>query len=152
MTHYISIQRSTTIPATAAQISEKIIDFRKWREWSPWEELDPNLQRTFSGSESGVGAVYEWRGNKKAGTGRMEITSVAPDKITSDLTFIKPFKSEAKIVFEFQESNGSTTLNWTVSNPKTLGMRIFNLFVNMDKAVGKDLEKGLDKLKQLFAS
>jgi hypothetical protein len=58
------IERSATINAPSEKIFPLINDFRQWRAWSPWENLDPALQRTFSGPESGVGAVYEWAGNK----------------------------------------------------------------------------------------
>jgi hypothetical protein len=50
-------------------VFERIVDFRRWQAWSPWEELDPNLWRDYSGAESGVGAIYEWAGNRKAGSG-----------------------------------------------------------------------------------
>ena len=45
----------------------------QWTRWSPWEDVDPDLHRAYSGAEEGVGAVYAWSGNRKAGAGRMEI-------------------------------------------------------------------------------
>ena len=58
---------------------ERIVDFRRWPAWSPWEDVDPDLRRTYSGPDSGVGAAYAWEGNRKAGKGRMEIVDVADD-------------------------------------------------------------------------
>ena len=39
------------------------------------------MKRTYSGAESGKGAVYAWDGNKNVGSGRMEILEAsAPRK------------------------------------------------------------------------
>ena len=68
------IERSIRIGAPIVQVAELIDDFHEWSKWSPWEHLDPTMQRTFSGAEAGVGAVYAWEGTGKVGAGRMEIT------------------------------------------------------------------------------
>ncbi|MBC7172911.1 MAG: SRPBCC family protein, partial [Polyangiaceae bacterium] len=88
------IERSTTIDAPPAKVLEWIDDFRRWVDWSPWEELDPELKRTFSGPERGKGAVYEWLGNKRAGAGRMEVIEVTDgSKVEIKLDFIAPFEA-----------------------------------------------------------
>ncbi len=56
-------------------------DFHNWPLWSPWEELDPNLQRTYTGPDKGVDAHYAWTGNRRAGEGSMEITGSTPEGI-----------------------------------------------------------------------
>src|SRR5205085_6899442 len=66
------IQRVATIKAPAESIFALINDFHRWGSWSPWESKDPAMKRTFSGAESGKGAVYAWDGNKNVGSGRME--------------------------------------------------------------------------------
>jgi hypothetical protein len=71
------VAREVDIPASRAAVYALIADFHRWREWSPWEDIDPDLSRTYSGGDAGVGAVYEWSGNSKAGSGRMEITETA---------------------------------------------------------------------------
>ena len=69
------ITRSTVVNATSETLHSLVNDFHEWVQWSPWEEVDPQLQRRYSGSESGEGARYDWSGNKKAGQGTMEITA-----------------------------------------------------------------------------
>ena len=108
MTDYQVITRELEIAATPTEIAAWISDFRRWVTWSPWEELDPNLSRTYSGPESGIGAHYAWSGNKKAGQGTMEITAVEPNAIKIDLTFLKPFKSASKTEFEFVDTEVGT--------------------------------------------
>ena len=147
MTDYTAITRELTINAAPEVISEWVVDFHKWVSWSPWEDVDPNLARTYSGPESGVGSVYEWSGNRKAGAGKMTITSVESGEIKVDLDFTKPFKSASKTTFKFVSGEGGTTVVWQVLTPKSLATRIFGIFMNFDKMVGGDLETGLAKLK-----
>ncbi len=142
------VKRETTIPATRAAVYERLVDFHRWREWSPWEDLDPALSRTYSGPDAGVGAVYEWSGNRKAGAGRMEITdAVESSKVEIALQFLKPFKSSSTTTFELVERDGDTHVTWRMVGPKTFMTRVMGLFTSMDKVVGKDFEKGLAQLK-----
>ena len=149
MTDYIVVERSLPITASPEELSQHIVDFHKWLDWSPWEGLDPNLSRTYSGSGSGVGAKYEWAGNKKAGAGNMLITSVEPAAIKLDLNFTKPFKSETKTTFDFAQDGDVTTVVWKVLTPKSFMLRVAGIFMNLDKQVGPDLEKGLAALKAI---
>ena len=64
------VQRATSIKAPPEKVFALINDFHNWGQWSPWEKLDPALNRTYSGPASGKGAVYEWTGNSKVGAGR----------------------------------------------------------------------------------
>jgi hypothetical protein len=67
-----TVERSTEIEAPPEHVYEQVVDFHRWTTWSPWEDLDPELRRTYSGPDAGVGATYAWQGNRRAGTGRME--------------------------------------------------------------------------------
>jgi uncharacterized protein YndB with AHSA1/START domain len=143
-----TVERAATIDAPAERIYEQIADFHRWRAWSPWEDLDPNLQRTYSGAEAGSGAVYAWSGNRKAGQGRMEITDAsAPSRIDIDLVFEKPWKAHNTTVFAIRPSGEGSQVTWTMTGPKTLMTRVMGIFTSMDKMVGKDFEKGLARLK-----
>ncbi len=143
-----TIERSTTIGAPAAAIFERLVDFHRWGEWSPWEDLDPAMARTFSGAEAGVGAVYEWSGNKKAGSGRMEVLEAdAPGAATIDLQFLKPFKAHNVIRFTLVEDVGATAVTWTMTGPTTFMTKVMGIFKSMDSMVGPDFEKGLAQLK-----
>jgi Polyketide cyclase / dehydrase and lipid transport len=65
------VERSTTIAAPPEKAFALVNDFRAWGAWSPYEKLDPEMKRTFNGSQAGTGAVYEWAGSK-SGVGRMK--------------------------------------------------------------------------------
>jgi uncharacterized protein YndB with AHSA1/START domain len=144
-----TVERSATIAAEPQRIYDQLVDFHKWMAWSPWEDLDPNQERTFSGGESGPGAKYAWSGNRKAGRGRMEITHAQPPtEVRIALDFEKPFRSSNTIEFHLTpEGPGRTRVRWTMTGPKTLATKVMGLFSSMDKMVGPDFEKGLARLK-----
>ena len=145
--HYV-VEREQRIHASPAAVQERIVDFRRWQAWSPWEDVDPALRRSYSGAPSGVGAVYEWEGNRKAGKGRMEITSVEPDRsVAIDLQFLKPFKAHNVTTFTTEQQGDDTLVRWSMTGPRTFMTRVMGIFSSMDKMIGPDFEKGLDRLK-----
>ena len=66
-----NVRRTATVNAPAEKVFAVISDFRQWRGWSPWENRDPAMKRTYEGSERGKGSIYAWDGNKNVGAGRM---------------------------------------------------------------------------------
>ncbi|HEX7071742.1 MAG TPA: SRPBCC family protein [Rhodothermales bacterium] len=142
------VARSKHIDAPPERIQPYIADFHRWAEWSPYETLDPNMARTFSGAESGPGAVYEWSGDK-AGAGRMEILQAETEQVGIDLQFTKPFAAHNQTLFTLAPSTGGTDVTWAMSGDMSYLMRVMCIFVSMDKLVGKDFETGLANLKRV---
>ena len=141
------VERDATVQAPARVVFDLITDFHRWPEWSPWEDIDPSMERTFSGAESGVGSVYEWSGNRKAGQGRMEITAAAaPSRVEIALQFLKPFKSSNTTTFELEDAGGTTHVTWRMVGPKTFMTKVMGIFKSMDTMIGPDFEKGLTQL------
>ncbi len=142
------VERSTRIDAPPDKVFATISDFHQWASWSPWEEIDPNMNRTYSGATSGKGAVYEWRGNKKVGEGRMEITTATPSQlVVIKLDFLKPFETHNTVELTLTPSGNGTNVTWAMSGASPFFMKVMCVFVSMDKMVGKDFEKGLARLK-----
>jgi hypothetical protein len=146
------IERSTSIAAPMLQVAEQIDDFRAWKSWSPWENIDPTLQRTFSGAATGVGAVYEWDGQGKAGAGRMEITEMRAGPtlglISIRLDFRKPFKAANTAEFTLTPTDSGTDLTWAMFGPSPFISKLMGVFIDMDAMIGKDFEAGLAALKR----
>lgn len=134
----------TTIAAPAATVHALIADFHEWLRWSPWEGLDPDLQRTYEGA--GVGATYAWSGNKQAGEGRMTFTSITPERVVVDLAFLKPFKAHNVVTFDLTPAGDGTRVAWTMSGRRTLLFAVLGKLF-FDKAIAKDFRKGLASLK-----
>lgn len=149
MTEYTDVQRSIVVPAEAAELLPYLSDFHRWPQWSPWEGLDPNLERTYGGPQQGVGSTYEWSGNRKAGAGSMQVSEVTEDRVAIDLQFTRPFRSTALVVFELRAAGGGTEVVWTMRNPRTLMMRVVSVFRDMEGAIGGDLERGLAQLREV---
>jgi uncharacterized protein YndB with AHSA1/START domain len=142
------IQRAATIKAPPDRIFPLINNFRSWTSWSPWEKMDPNLKRTYSGAESGKGAVYEWEGNKKVGQGRMEIKDTSPpSRVTIQLDFFKPFEAHNTAEFTLAPQGDSTNVTWVMDGRQPFMFKVMSVFMNMDKLIGKDFETGLANLK-----
>lgn len=147
-----AVARSTHVAADPARVHDLINDFRRWQGWSPWEGVDPDLHREYSGAVSGVGAHYAWSGNRKAGRGSMEIVSSNPQEIGIALSFLKPFKADNQISFTMQPADGGTDVEWRMTGHQTGLAAIFGKLVPMDRLVGGDFEKGLAQLKALAES
>ncbi|HEV3039505.1 MAG TPA: SRPBCC family protein [Candidatus Angelobacter sp.] len=142
-----SVQRAAGIKAPPEKIFALIQDFHNWGTWSPWEKLDPNMKRTFSGPPSGKGSAYAWEGNRDAGAGSMEITDATPAKVTLKLDFIKPFEAHNNVEFTLTPQGDSTNVTWVMSGPNSYMSKLMQTFMSMDKMVGKDFETGLSNLK-----
>ena len=142
------VERRERIGAPPSAIYERIIDLHRWQAWSPWEELDPDLRRDYSGPDQGVGAQYGWEGNRKAGKGHMEIVATEPDRrVVTDVRFLKPFRSRSTSTFALQPDGDGTLVTWTMTGPHTVLTRAMGIFTSMDKMIGNDFEKGLARLK-----
>jgi len=145
-----SVQRATAIKAPPQKIFPLINDFHQWRSWSPYEHKDPAMKRSYSGAESGKGAVYAWDGNKNVGSGRMEIldTSV-PSKILIKLDFFKPFEGHNTAEFTMLPQGDATLLTWTMHGPAVFMSKVMQVFMNLDHMIGKDFEVFFFNLTEL---
>jgi hypothetical protein len=142
-----TVERRAVIDAPAAELHGHIDDFHRWTAWSPWEDVDPDLQRTYAGPDRGVGARYAWTGNRKAGAGSMEIVASSPEAIDVALAFLKPIRSESTLRFGLVPAGSGTEVVWRMEGRTSGVMGVVSRFMNFDKLVGPDFEKGLARLK-----
>jgi uncharacterized protein YndB with AHSA1/START domain len=144
-----SVRREITVQAAPERIFALIDDFHRWGSWSPWENRDPAMKRSFDGPANGSGAVYAWDGNKSVGSGRMEILESSPaSTIRIKLDFFKPFEGHNTAEFTLLPQGGATHVIWLMHGPASLISRVMQVFVNLDHMIGKDFEVGLANLKQ----
>lgn len=146
----LKVRRSIDIKAPPEKIFPLINDLRQWRDWSPFEKLDPAMMRRFSDPASGMGAIYAWAGNSRAGAGRMEITEAVPfSRIAMRLEFIRPFAARHTVVFSLVPSGDTTKVLWDMQGRSPFIGKLMQVFVNMDKMIGRDFEAGLTNMKTL---
>jgi uncharacterized protein YndB with AHSA1/START domain len=149
-----SVQRATTVKAPPEGIFPLINDFHQWASWSPYENKDPAMKRSFSGAADGKGAVYGWEGNKNVGSGRMEILETSkPSKIVIKLDFFTPFEghntAEFTMLPQGDATNLTTNVTWLMHGPAPFMSKVMQVFINLDNMIGKDFEIGLANLKRL---
>jgi uncharacterized protein YndB with AHSA1/START domain len=146
----IEVTRSITIHAPAEKIFPLIDDFHHWPGWAPQDKEDPTMKRVYSGAESGAGAISDWQGTGNAGRGRMTIVeSAAPNKVLVKVDFVRPFVAHNvnEFILEPSEPGTSTKVTWTMRGRNMFFMKLIDVFVNMDRMLGKHFEAGLQNLK-----
>ena len=144
------VERRLVIQAPPEKVFAQLQDFHRWAAWSPWEKLDPAMNRSFSGAEAGVGAVYAWKGNDDVGAGRMEvIEATAPSKVAIKLDFIAPFEGHNRTDFNLTPVAGGVDVSWVMTGPSVFVTKLMQVFTSMDKMIGKDFEAGLANLKRV---
>ena len=143
------VTRRTKIRAGCEIVRALVDDFRNWSQWSPWEKLDPDMEKTFEGPQEGEGAIYRWNGKGKAGAGCMKIVEATPTVTIIRLEFLKPFQAQHMTEFLFEPEDGGCEVTWAMYGDNTLFSKLMSLFTSMDKMVGPDFENGLANLKRI---
>lgn len=135
------ISKSVMIDAPAEKILPAINDFDHWGKWSPWLIMEPEATVKVAEDKKS----YSWQG-KRVGEGKMSITNENGKKsIDYDLTFLKPWKSEAKVRFELTPQGEQTKVTWLMDS--SLPFFLFWMKKMMEAFVGMDYERGLVMLK-----
>lgn len=144
------VERSLAMNAPPEKIFPYITGLKRWQEWSPYEGRDPAMKRSYSGPESGKGAVYEWDGDKNVGKGRMEVLDEAPpNKVVIKLDFIKPFEGHNTAELTVQPKGSQTVVTWAMYGPSPFMSKLIGTFINLDDMIGRDFADGLAKLKTI---
>src|SRR2546429_2948068 len=142
--------RSATIAAPPGVVFGHVNDFKKMDTWSPWLKFDPNVKISHEGPPAGVGAIESWDGNKNVGAGRMTLLeSRANELIRLKLEFFRPFAATNTAEFTFQPQASGTHVHWAMMGKYNFMTKAMGLFMNMDKMIGGNFEKGLAELKRI---
>ena len=140
------VERSIEINASAERVRPALSDFAEWPKWSPWLCMEPNATLNVAGSPGTTDHGYDWDG-ELVGAGRMQMTSIDASRQEMDLHFVRPFKSEARVILEIEPlGSDATRVTWHMHGK----MPIFLFFMlGMMKAmIGMDYERGLRMLKE----
>lgn len=147
----VHVERTAVINAEPSVIYDQVNGLKNWPNWAPWFKLDPNMQVMYDGPESGTGASYSWRGNKKVGEGKLTITESHP---AEHVGMRMDFKGQGSATadFNFERADGGTKVTWGMNSD--MGMNPIGKYLGlfMDQMVGGDFEKGLESLKKISES
>jgi uncharacterized protein YndB with AHSA1/START domain len=143
------IERSIRIEAQPKRVYSLLTDFHGWKLWSPWERLDPAMTRVFTGKQKGRGAVYEWAGEARVGSVRLEILDAVLDtRVVMRLDLKGPLEGRGIFaVYALERENGLTTVTWKVIGKKPYPLKLLGVFRDVDRMIARDCERGLVNLK-----
>lgn len=142
------VERSTLIGAPAERIFPLIADLRAMNRWNPFNE-DPSIKGTYSEPARGVGARYGFE-SRRAGSGYTEVVEEhAPSDVGIRLVMSKPFACDNRVQFRLEPAGPATRVTWAMSGTGNLMSKCMGLFIDCDKMVGSQFDKGLAKLKSI---
>ena len=137
----MNVKRSIVINAPKTKIKDFLANFHNWKNWSPWLVCEPEAKLEYKDE----GKYYKWEGNR-VGSGEMRVVTESDDKVDYDLTFLKPWKSKAKVNFNFKEIGGTTEVEWNMDS--SLPFFMFWMKKSMETYIGMDYDRGLKMLKE----
>lgn len=144
------VVRSLAMGAPPDAIFPHVNELKQWEAWNPWGKIDPNMKLTYDGPTAGVGASYAWTGNNEVGEGKATIIESQPNKlIRFKMEFFKPMAGVSDAWFTFQGQGNHTEVTWAMTGKNNFIAKAFCLFMNMDKMIGGQFEKGLADLKTI---
>ena len=146
------VERSVTINKPRTEIFNYLRSLKNMEKWGPWAKRDANIVQSYSGTDGQVGFVSIWEGNKEVGAGEQEIKVITEnERIDTEVRFLKPWKSTSDGFFTVSDQeDGQTRVTWGFTGRNKFPLNIMMLFMNMDKAVGKDFDEGLRSLKKIL--
>lgn len=148
-----SVSRQVVVKASAEKLFPYINNSKRTNDWMPWKDSDPNVQMTYSGPDEGVGSIASWDSQGQMGTGKAEVVeSKVNESVKTKLTYTKPFEMIQMAEVSLTPQPDGTVVRWSVEGKNNFIGRIFCFFMGMDKMVGSEFEKGLNKLKSMIES
>ena len=146
------VERSSTIAASPDALFEQVNDHRKFAVWNPWLKLDPNVKNTYSGPDSGVGAVCSWDGNNNIGAGSSTIIESKPGELVRQrMDWKRPMEGTSTVDFTFKSEGDKTVVTWAMYGKNGFMGKAVSVFMDCDKMIGPKFEEGLAELGKVVA-
>ncbi len=141
------VERSATLAASPAALFGQVNDHHKFAVWNPWMELDRDVVNTYSGPESGVGAVCAWKGNSNVGAGSSTIIESKPNELVRmRMDWKEPMQGTSTVEFTFQPQGENTIVTWAMYGPQNFMGKAVSLVMDCEEMCGPQFEKGLASL------
>jgi len=142
-----SASKSILISSPIEKVFEQCVSLRNFVIWSPWSAKDPKMEASFSDEDAAVGSWYKWKGNRKAGIGRMTLLEIEPNRsVKMELVF--GFRAKSVAIFNFEEREEGTLVTWSFESEIGKNPLQRAMIPTMNKFIGRDFELGLQLLKK----
>ncbi len=148
-----AVERSVTITKPKTEVFSYAKLLKNQDNFSVWAKMDPEMKKTYRGTDGTVGFVSAWESKKDdVGTGEQEIKKIDEgNRIDYELRFLKPFEATSPAYLAFTDAaDGQTKVSWGMSGRMPYPMNIMLLFMNMEEMIGKDFDTGLANLKNIL--
>lgn len=146
-------ERSGVINASADKIFPYLVNFKLGGEWSPFEKVDPNMKKTYGGTEGAVGSTMEFEGNRDAGSGKLELLAMVPNEsVDIRLTMLKPIQGDNLVQYKLTPEGEGTRFTWTMSGNGGFMGKLMVVLIDCDKMIGDQFLAGINNLKTLVES
>jgi hypothetical protein len=144
------VQRDVVIQAPRQKVFDYVKQLKNQDYYNKWVMVDPEMKRTFKGTDGTIGFIYGWNGNKKAGEGEQKITAISEGhSIETEIRFVRPFPgvSFARLTTE-SVSDHETKVTW--SNASTMKYPMNIMLGMIEKMLAKDMDTSLMNLKRIL--
>lgn len=142
------VVREIIVNASPAVIFPHINNSKMADDWMPWKDSDPGVVITYSGPEAGVGSKSNWNSSGQMGTGEALVVESIPNQtVKTQLTYTKPFQMSQLAEITLSPAAGGTKISWSVSGTSGYFFKLMGVFMDCDKMIDGEFEKGLAKLK-----
>ena len=145
----VTVKRTILINAAKDSVSEQVILFKNWSNWSPWHRKDTSMHVSFTGTDGQPGSSYQWTDDEfKLGEGEVKNLSGNDSELNYNLGLTKPVSIDANGTMTINKvAKGVIKVTWTLTKHTPYPLNALQLFVNVDKMIGGDFEAGLTNLK-----
>jgi len=142
-------EKSITINAPIDSVWVNTNSLSALDKWSPWNDQEPDMKKEMSGIDGTIGAKQSWEG-KIVGRGSQTIAKIEkPTLFETELIFYEPNESHGKGYVKLVAEGTRTKATWGMTGNMPYPFNIMNLFMDMEKNMGQDWNKGLSKLRDL---
>lgn len=148
-----AVEREITINKPEQEVFDFIKYVKNQDQYSVWNNIDPAMKKSYTGTDGTVGFIYAWDStNKNAGKGEQEIVKITDgERIDMKLRFKEPMEAEDNAYMATEPLGADKTkVKWGFTGKMAWPMNLMLLCMNMDEMIGKDLQGGLDKLKTIL--
>lgn len=147
------IEREVVVRKPRKDVFDYVKLIRNQDFYSKWVMSDPNMKKTFSGTDGTPGFIYAWDSDQKdTGKGEQEIKQVANnEKIATEIRFERPFRNVSQALMAVNDIGGNqTNVKWSFASSMKYPMNAMLLFIDFEKILGKDMEASLARLKGIL--
>jgi len=148
-----AVERDVVIERSKTEVFDYIRYLKNQDNYSVWAGMDPDMRTSHQGVDGTVGFIASWESDKDdVGKGEQEIVGITDgERIDYALRFIEPFESQStaymttEAIDEYQ-----TRVRWGFRGVMSYPMNLMLVVMNMEEAIGNDLQNGLDELKRIL--